>query len=212
MAGSLGAAMLPAWLARHLPAGGAGMARLAAAELAAAGQLEEAMLGRGGFALGSAAFDDGEALDPSFTAAEEDAVAPPLHWGAPPAGARDLVLVVEDADAGPGEPSCHWLVWNLPPRAGRLLEGEAPERVGKNAFGNSEWLLPAPGAGSGRHHYVFQLFALDQPLGLMPGASRAQVLDEVGGHVLAMALLCATCASEDGADEEGGDYASEDHD
>ena len=38
---------------------------------------------------------------------------------------------------------------------GQLLEGEAPPRVGKNSFGNSEWLLPDPPTGHGPHDYVF---------------------------------------------------------
>ena len=48
---------------------------------------DERVLGRGGFSLTSAAFSHGNELDPSFTAIEEDAVAPPLEWTAPPPGA-----------------------------------------------------------------------------------------------------------------------------
>ena len=48
----------------------------------------EKLLGRSGFALTSPAFQHGGELDPSFTAIEEDAVAPPLEWTAPPPGAR----------------------------------------------------------------------------------------------------------------------------
>ncbi len=46
----------------------------------------------------SAAFDNGEELDPSFTADEDDPVAPPLEWTAPPEGAMELALIVEDPD------------------------------------------------------------------------------------------------------------------
>ena len=87
---------------------------------------DERVLGRGGFALTSAAFrHDGE-LDPSFTAVEEDAVAPPLEWTAPPPGAQELVLVVEDADRG----HVHWTVWGLAAQKGKLMEGETPPRTG----------------------------------------------------------------------------------
>ena len=141
----------------------AGHAKLAVARL---GRPE--LLGKAGFALRSAAFEDGEELDPSFTADEEDAVAPPLEWTAPPPGTAELVLVVEDPDAG-AEPACHWLVWGLAPQKGQLLEGEAPPRVGKNAHRNSEWLLPEPPHEDDPHAYVFQLFAVDLPLTLMPG-------------------------------------------
>jgi len=180
---------VPAWLGKALRSARAGHARLAVARLGG-----DELLHRGGFDLRSAAFDDGEALDPSFTADEEDAVAPPLEWSAPPPGARELTLVVEDPDAPAAEPFCHWLVWGLPPQRGKLLEGEAPPRVGKNAFGNSEWLLPAPPAGDAPHDYVFQLFALDEPVALMPGATRDELIAAMRGHVIAAAVLTATYA------------------
>lgn len=188
---------IPAWLGTALPAARAGHARLAVARLGS----DEGTLHPDGFRLRSAAFADGEPLDPSFTAAEEDAVAPPLEWTAPPAGTHELALVVEDPDAPSAEPFCHWLVWGLAPQRGQLLEGEAPPRVGKNAFGNSEWLLPDPPSGDTPHDYVFQLFALDRSLALMPGATRGDLFEAMEGHVLAAAVLTGTYArSEDDVD------------
>ncbi|MXO73118.1 YbhB/YbcL family Raf kinase inhibitor-like protein [Altererythrobacter buctensis] len=168
------------------------------------------MVGAGGFELTSAAFLHGEELDPSFTADEEDSVAPPLEWTAPPAGSQELVLVVEDPDA-PGKVACHWLVWGLAAQRGKLLEGEVPPRVGKNAHGNSEWLLPAPPQGDEPHDYVFQLFALDQPLALMPGASREDLVKAMTGHVSAVAILTGTYAREE-ADEDWENWEAEDAD
>ena len=161
----------------------AGHAKLAVARL---GRPE--LLGKAGFALRSAAFEDGEELDPSFTADEEDAVAPPLEWTAPPPGTAELVLVVEDPDAG-AEPACHWLVWGLAPQKGQLLEGEAPPRVGKNAHRNSEWLLPEPPHEDDPHAYVFQLFALDRKLDFDGPPSRGAVIKAMRGHVLAKGML-----------------------
>ena len=175
----------------------AGHGKLAIARLGAG-----AVLGQGGFALRSPAFDNGEELDPSFTASEEDAVAPPLEWTAPPAGAQELVLIVEDPDAPSAEPFCHWLVWGLAPQQGKLLEGEAPPRVGKNAHGNSEWLLPDPPVGDEPHGYVFQLFAIDRPLTLMPGATRGDLVEAMQGHIIAAAVLTATYSRGDEDDLE----------
>ena len=183
---------VPDWLVKVLRNARAGHGKLAVARLG-----DEGALHRDGFALRSAAFGDGEALDPSFTADEEDAVAPPLEWSEPPAGTRELALVVEDPDAPTPEPFCHWLVWGLAPQRGKLLEGEAPPRVGKNAFGNSEWLLPDPPTGHGPHDYVFQLFALESPLALMPGATRDDLIEAMQGHVIAAALLTATYLRSD---------------
>ena len=193
---------VPAWLGKAIanPRPGHG-------KIVAAGLGSEALLGRNGMTLSSAAFRNGGELDPSFTADEEDAVAPPVEWTAPPPGTQELVLVVEDADWQTGEPFCHWLVWGLPGQKGQILEGEAPPRVGKNAFGNSEWLLPDPPTGDKPHDYVFQLFALDLPLTLMPGASREELVAAMKGHVMGLAILTATYARE-----EGGDYDWDDED
>lgn len=183
----------PDWLAAHVPAParhpGLAVAMLGSAQL----------LARGGFALTSPAFRSGEELDPSFTACEEDAVAPPLEWSAPPPGSQELVLVVEDASNPAAEPACHWLVWGLAGQRGKLLEGEVPPRVGKNALRNSEWLLPDPPEGETRH-YLFQLFATDLPLVLMPGAGRAELLASLQGTITACAVLYATFTGGGGND------------
>ena len=192
---------VPAWLGKAIRNLRAGHGKLAVAGLAG-----EGMLGKDGFAVSSPAFRDGEPLDPCFTADEEDAVAPPLEWTAPPAGTQELALIVEDPDAPTPEPFCHWLVWGLPPQQGKLLEGETPPRVGKNSFQNSEWLLPDPPTGHGPHDYVFQLFALDLPLALMPGAGRKEVLAAMEGHVVAAAVVTATYQRQEDGDEWGEEW------
>lgn len=156
------------------------------AKLALARVADERVLGRSGFSLASDAFRHGGELDPSFTACEEDSVAPPLEWTAPPAGSQEIALVVQEADSG----HVHWAVWGLAPQKGKLLEGETPPRTGKNAYGNSEWLLPDPPLGE-EHRYVFQLFALDLPLTLMPGATHEELVQQMDGHVTAAAVLTA---------------------
>ena len=194
---------VPAWLGKAIRNARAGHAKLAVARFAS-----ETTLGRNGFSLRSAAFSDGGELDPCFTADEEDAVAPPLAWSAPPPGSQELVLVVEDPDAPAPEPFVHWLVWGLKPQKGQLLEGETPPRVGKNSFQNSEWLLPDPPTAHGPHDYVFQLFALDLPLTLMPGAGRSELFEAMEGHVIGAAVLTGTYQRSE--QDEGGGWTDED--
>lgn len=189
---------VPAWLGKALKNVHAGHGKLAIASLGA-----DDVLNKGGFRLSSPAFNDGEALDPSFTADEEDAVAPPLEWTAPPAGALEMALIVEDPDAPTPEPFCHWLVWGLRPQQGKLLEGETPPRVGKNSFRNSEWLLPDPPTGHGPHEYIFQLFALDVGIPLMPGAGRSELVEAMQGHVLAAAVITGTYERNENGDDFG---------
>lgn len=192
---------LPQWLHSALPPAarhpGLAIARVA----------DERSFGRGGFALSSPAFRAGEEMDPCFTAHEEDAVAPPLEWTAPPPGTQELAVIVEDASSASAEPRCHWLVWGLPGQRGKLLEGEVPPRTGKNSLGNSEWLLPDLPIGE-THHFVFQLFALELPLTLMPGASREDLLATMEGRVVASSTLVAqfTRSQEDEEDWEDDDF------
>ncbi len=192
---------LPDWLRTALPAS-AQHAGLAIAQLGS-----ERNFARGGFKLTSPAFDPGEELDPCFSAEEEDAVAPPLEWNAPPPGTQELVLIAEDATSASDEPDCHWLVWGLKGQKGMLLEGETPPRAGKNSKGNSEWLLPNPPEGETRQ-YVFQLFATELPLTLMPGATRADLLATLEGSIVASALLVAPFTGS--AAEDEGDWAEDD--
>ncbi len=187
---------IPAWLAGAFAAPHGGHAKLVVARIA-----DEKSFGRGGFSLSSPAFKNGDPLDPCFTADEEDAVAPPLEWTAPPPGSQEIVIIVEDADNAGGSPSCHWSVWGLPGQKGKLLEGEAPPRVGKNANGKAEWLLPAPAMKDAAHHYVFQIFALDLPMVLMPGAGIGDLIKGMEGHVVAAAVLTGTYKREEDDDD-----------
>ncbi|MEL6485710.1 MAG: YbhB/YbcL family Raf kinase inhibitor-like protein [Pseudomonadota bacterium] len=174
----------PDWLSSALPAA-ARHPGLAIAQLG-----DKRTLDRGGFKLTSPAFDPGEELDPCFSAQEEDAVAPPLEWLAPPPGSQELVVIVEDVTDLAAPPRTQWLVWGLAGQRGKLLEGEVPPRSGKNAAGNSEWLLPDPPEGETRH-YVFQIFATELPLTLMPGAKREELIASIKGFVTACAVLYA---------------------
>ena len=186
---------LPDWLASSLPPA-ARHSGLAIAELG-----DKRSLARGGFKLTSPAFEAGEELDPCFTAKEEDAVAPPLEWSAPPAGAQELIVIVEDVTDPSSAPRAHWRVWGLAGQRGKLLEGETPPRSGKNALGNSEWLLPDPPEGETRH-YVFQIFATELPLTLMPGATREELMASIKGFVTACAALYAPFTGTPDEDED----------
>lgn len=172
----------PAWLEDALRAAPASKTSLAAVRLGAS--LDAASK----FRLTSAAFENGEELDPCFTAEEDDSVAPPVEWTTPPEGTAEMALIVErlsDKD----EPFCHWLVWGLAAQRGKLMEGEVPPRVGKNGFNNSDWALPTSPEGDQPHRFAFQLFALDTVLDLKPGAKRKDLLAAMEGHVIGFSAL-----------------------
>jgi Raf kinase inhibitor-like YbhB/YbcL family protein len=109
-------------------------------------------------------------------------VNPALRFEGVPAGAKSLVVIVDDPDA-PGGLFTHWLLWNIGPKTIEIAEGRAPTGLqGKNDFGKSGYGGPCP--PSGTHRYYFKVFALDGQLALPAGAKRAQLDDAMRGHVL----------------------------
>ena len=86
----------------------------------------------------------------------------------------------------------HWVDFNLPADATGVPEGGAAASRGVNDFGHLGYDGPAPPPGHGTHHYHFKVYALDRTLGLEPGATKADVLHAMKGHVLAKGDLIGT--------------------
>jgi Raf kinase inhibitor-like YbhB/YbcL family protein len=139
------------------------------------------------FRLTSPDFANGASIPSRFTC-EGQNISPGLAISGVPAGAKSLLLIVDDPDA-PGGTFTHWLVWNLPPSTTSLPAGSAPStaRQGTNDFGTAAYSGPCP--PSGTHRYFFRLSALDTTLTLPIGASRRDVDAAIRGHVLASATL-----------------------
>ncbi|MBN2453880.1 MAG: YbhB/YbcL family Raf kinase inhibitor-like protein [Candidatus Omnitrophica bacterium] len=136
----------------------------------------------------SAAFDDGGMMQDRQGYNYEN-VSPQIAWLKTPAGTKSIALICDDPDA-PGGDWVHWVIFNIPATAGGLPEGVPHGEMlpdgsiqGVNDFDLLGYDGPAP--PSGVHRYIFKVFALDTILGLKPGASKAQLLKAMGGHVLA---------------------------
>lgn len=147
----------------------------------------------------SPAFDDEGAIPSRYTCDGQD-VSPPLAWADWPAGTQSLALVVDDPDApDPRAPKTvwvHWVLYDLPPTAGGLAEGIAPEdlprgtREGRNDWKRTGWGGPCPPVG--RHRYYFKLYALDCVLSDLHQPTKKELLAAMEGHVLAEAQLMGT--------------------
>lgn len=148
------------------------------------------------FTLMSDAFEAGGGIPAKYTGDGED-ISPPLRWEGVPEGTAAFVLICDDPDAPVGN-WVHWVLFDLPgdlrslppdvPRTGSVL-GSAGQGV--NDFRNIGYGGPAPPPGKA-HRYIFTLYALDQPCGIKPGASKADVLRRVEGHILGKAELTGT--------------------
>ena len=143
--------------------------------------------------LSSPVFQEGEKIPVKYTCDGQD-MSPPLMWGEPPPGTQALALIMDDPDA-PGGVFTHWVIFNLPVDSRELPEAVPRENQlenkalqGMTGFGRVGYGGPCPPTGPA-HHYLFSLYALDQPLDLNAGASKKQVLDAMQGHILAQGQL-----------------------
>lgn len=147
--------------------------------------------------LSSPAFLDGESI-PIAHAGKGlgDGVSPPLRWSNLPPDTAELVLIVEDPDAPLPTPSVHLIATGVPPDANGLPAGAL------NATSHSEGLQlhhgrlkrkgyfgPLPPPGHGSHRYVFQLFALVQPVETSETLNRKTFLEAIEGKVVARGRL-----------------------
>lgn len=149
------------------------------------------------FELTSDAFTNEQPIPAKYSCVAEN-ISPALAWNEPPAGTQSFALIVDDPDAPMGT-WVHWVLFNIPPDTRDLQENlpitgkNVDPRaiyVGKNSSGGTGYQGPCP--PSGTHRYYFKLYALDTTLNLLPGATKAEVLKEMDGHILAQAELMGT--------------------
>ncbi len=164
--------------------------------VSAAGAAERAEDTKGGsepMEIRSSAFNEGDTIPKKHTCEGED-VSPQLSWPAVPEGAKSLVLICDDPDAPVGT-WVHWVLFGLSPATTELPE-DVPDgeqvlegaKHGRNDFGNLGYGGPCPPPGP-THRYYYKLYAIDIEPPLEAGATKAEVMAAIEGHVLAEAQL-----------------------
>jgi Raf kinase inhibitor-like YbhB/YbcL family protein len=137
-----------------------------------------------------------------------DNLSPALAWHGVPAGAAELVLLMEDPDAPLRRPVVHLIAHGLPGRdggvpagglaegglaEGGLAEGEMAEGAaiafGRGFRGRRGYAGPRPPPGHGPHRYIFSLFALAGPLDAGASPDLAAVRAAMAGRVIARGRL-----------------------
>lgn len=118
-------------------------------------------------------------------------ISPPLSVIDAPTNTRTLALIMEDPDVPhalrPDGMWDHWVLWNIAPETSEIAENTAPGVAGVNTGGKNAYTGPCP--PDREHRYFFKLFALDTKLMLSPGATKADLLQAMEGHVLETAEL-----------------------
>lgn len=131
---------------------------------------------------------------------------PALTWKNLPEGTKELALVFEPRAGWFAEPKpfVHWVVYNIPAKAGGLPERlprqakpKAPEELAGLVQGHTGWGAPGyrgplPVSGPAQE-YSFKVYALDAGLNLKPGLDKAGLLEAIEGHVIGTGELAVIC-------------------
>ncbi len=141
----------------------------------------------------SSAFNEGDTIPRKHTCDGED-VSPQLTWSAAPEGTKSFVLICDDPDAPVGT-WVHWVLFGLSSDTTELPEG-VPDgeevlggaKHGRTDFGNLGYGGPCPPPGPA-HRYFFKLYAIDTEPPLGAGATKADVMAAIEGHILAEGRL-----------------------
>ena len=135
----------------------------------------------------SRAFEDGGKIPSKYTCDGED-ISPPLQWEAVPDGTASIAVISDDPDAPMGS-WVHWVLFNLPPDTRELKENFPDDetladgtRQGITDFGATGYGGPCP--PSGTHRYFFKIYALDKKIDVAIIVDKAQLLQEMEGHIL----------------------------
>ena len=150
-------------------------------------------------------FADGAEIPVRFSQAAEGAApgegtSPAISWSNVPAGTQSIVLHMHDLDVARNrttDDQVHWLVWNIPATTTGLPEGvpkgsSRPDGSFQISATGPVYRGPGAPATGPRHHYMFEVFALDTKLDVQPTAdafeTRANVMRAMQGHVLGKAV------------------------
>lgn len=185
----------------------ASIAMLAAAPLAAqqpAGQRGAAPAAPA-MTLTVEGFPDGGDVPVKFSQAAPgvatgEGLSPAISWANVPTGTQSFFLNMRDMDVARNKTTddqAHWVVWNIPATATGLPEGvpKGPKLAnGAWQFSATGQMYRGPGAGANgpKHHYMFEVYALDTVIDVPPAAdafeSRANVMKAIQGHILGKAV------------------------
>jgi len=139
--------------------------------------------------LTSTAFENNAVIPQKYTCDGGD-VNPPLMFKNVPLKARSLALTVTDPDAPEGIWT-HWVIYNIPPNTGEIIENTNPGTEGLSDFGKYTYGGPCP-PDDKLHHYVFRLYALNTILDINEGPSISEVEKALHGHIIAKTELIGT--------------------
>lgn len=149
--------------------------------------------------LTSTAFADGAIIPDKYTQAGAQ-ISPALTWTNAPAGTQGFFLHMHDLEVARNKTTddqVHWIVWNIPATSTGLPEGvkegfQLQDGSFQMSASGMSYRGPGAGANGPRHHYTFEIYALDMKLSVPLGAdafeTRATIMKAIQGHVIGKAV------------------------
>lgn len=148
----------------------------------------------------SNAFEDGGIIPIKYTS-HGDNVQPDFTITGYPELTSTFAIIFHDIEVaiggGVGDVT-HWVAFNIP--SPNIPEGSLPAGSvdGNNIRQQTGYMGPGAPYADRYHHYVFEIYALSDSLDLEAGASREQVIEAMGGKVVAKAAYIGRYANATG--------------
>jgi len=144
--------------------------------------------------LESPDFGNGRSLPAVYTC-DGEGTSPQITWDQTPAGTRSFVILFDDTSVDE-EIQSQWMLFNIPPVGFQIGAnvpegpqiGAGPIQQGKTASGKMGYSAPCPEDGK-KHDYRYSIYALNTTLPLAGGATRAEVVQAMEGHILGQGEL-----------------------
>jgi Raf kinase inhibitor-like YbhB/YbcL family protein len=129
-----------------------------------------------------------------------EGTSPAISWTNVPPGTQSLVLNMHDMEVSRNKTTddqVHWVVWNLAATTTSLPEGVpkgSPRPDGSFQISATGDMYRGPGAPANgpKHHYMFEIYALDTKIAVQPTSdafeTRANVMKAMQGHIIGKAV------------------------
>ena len=146
----------------------------------------------------STAFTNGGVI-PQAHSCDGNGSSPPFSWSGIPENAAAVAVVIEDGDSPTSAPMVHLVAWGFAGKDGAVATGGCnrnskthggkPFSLGRNGMYALGYTPPDPPPGHGPHHYLIQVYALNQTLEFSSAPGLKQLARSMKGLVIAKGAL-----------------------
>jgi len=119
-------------------------------------------------------------------------IAPKIKWKNSPAETKSFAFTIYDPDAPTGSGWWHFVSYNISAKEKSIYANRLPKGsiIVANDSGSKDYMGPCPPIGHGKHHYHFNVYALDvENLDIPANATAAFAGYMINQHKIASATM-----------------------